>query len=253
MTGVEENTVEGFEIFTYGDAVADVFDGTGWAGDPGDTEETIEWLAENSGGGPVLELGVGTGRVAVPLARRGIEVHGIDASEGMLTQLRDKPGGELVHLHVQDFTDFTLPYKFSLAYAVFDTLPFITDQEEQIRCFQKVADVLEPGGRFVIQTSIPDPARYDRNQRTQTVRVEKDHVVMTFTRRERISQCSSIQFAVLRPDGIRFFPMRIRTVMPSEMDLMARLGGLTMESRWGHWDGRPLRDSDERHITVYRK
>ncbi|MGW4463824.1 class I SAM-dependent DNA methyltransferase [Micromonospora sp. NBC_01796] len=245
--------VEGFEIFTYGDAVADMFDGTGWAGDPGDTEETIQWLADNAGEGPVLELGVGTGRVAVPLAQKGIEVHGIDASEGMLAQLRAKPGGELVQLHVQDFTDFTLPYKFSMAYAVFDTLPFVTDQESQIRCFQKVADVLMPGGLFVIQTSIPDPARYDRGQRTQTVRVEKDHIVMTFTRRERMSQCSSIQFAILRPEGIKFFPMRIRTVMPSEMDLMARLGGLTMESRWGHWDGRPLRDSDERHITIYRK
>lgn len=245
--------MERIDISTYGDAIAEMFDANGWAGDPGDTEDTIEWLAKNSGAGPVLELGVGTGRVAVPLAQKGIAVHGMDASEGMLAQLRAKPGGDLVTLHVQDFTDFSLEMRFSMVYAVFDTLPFITDQEAQIRCFEKVAAVLEPGGRFVVQTSIPDPARYDRGQRTQTLRVEEDHVVITFNRRERMSQISSIQFAVLSEQGMQFFPMRVRTVMPSEMDLMARLGGLTPESRWGDWSGRPLRDSDDRHISIYRK
>lgn len=245
--------MEGFEISTYGDAIADMFDDNGWAGDPGDTDETIQWLAENAGEGPVLELGVGTGRVAIPLAAKGIDVHGIDASEGMLARLRSKPGGDRVTLHAADFTDFTLPHTFSMAYAVFDTLPFVTDQESQIRCFERVSDVLVPGGRFVVQCSIPDPARYDRNQRTQTLRVEKDHVMMTFTRRERMTQRSSIQFAMLHKDGIKFFPMHIRTVMPSELDLMARIAGLTLESRWSDWDGSPLRDSHERHISIYRK
>ncbi|OLR94836.1 class I SAM-dependent DNA methyltransferase [Actinokineospora bangkokensis] len=245
--------MEGFELSTYGDAIAGLFDETGWAGDPGDTEETIQWLAENAGEGPVLELGVGTGRVAIPLAGKGVDVHGIDASDGMLDQLRSKPGGERVTLFKQDFTDFHLPHTYSMAYAVFDTLPFITDQDSQIRCFERVAAVLRPGGRFVTQCSIPDPSRYDRNQRTQTVRVEKDHVVMTFTRRERLTQRSSIQFAVLSSDGIKFFPMHIRTVLPSELDLMARLAGLTLESRWSDWSGAPLRDSHERHISIYRK
>ncbi|MBW4720380.1 class I SAM-dependent DNA methyltransferase [Saccharothrix obliqua] len=245
--------MEGFELSTYGDAIAGLFDGTGWAGDPGDTAETIQWLADHAGEGPVLELGVGTGRVAVPLAEKGIEVHGIDASEGMLAQLRAKPGGDRVKLFVQDFTDFSVPHEYSMAYAVFDTLPFITDQERQIRCFERVAAVLKSGGRFVTQCSIPDPARYDRNQRTQTVRVEKDHVVLTFTRRERLTQRSSIQFAVLSEQGVRFFPMHIRTVMPSELDLMARIAGLELESRWSDWSGAPLRDSHERHISIYRK
>ncbi|WP_434739739.1 class I SAM-dependent DNA methyltransferase [Micromonospora sp. SH-82] len=245
--------MEGFELSTYGDAIADLFDDFGWAGDPGDTEETIQWLADNAGDGPVLELGVGTGRVAVPLANRGIDVHGIDASEGMLGKLKAKPGGDRVTVHVADFTDFTLPYTFSMAYAVFDTLPFVTDQESQIRCFERVADVLAPGGRFVVQCSIPDPARYDRGQRTQTLRVEKDHVLMTFTRRERITQRSAIQFAVLGAEGIKFFPMYVRSVMPSEMDLMARVAGLTLEAQWADWAGRPLVDSCQRYISIYRK
>src|SRR5215218_4407795 len=122
---------------------------------PSVLDPTVEFLAELAGDGAALELGIGTGRIALPLARRGIPVHGIDLSEAMVARLRAKPGAEQINVTIGDFATTTVEGRFSLAYLVFNTIENLTSQDEQVACFQNVADHLEPGGCFVIEVEIP--------------------------------------------------------------------------------------------------
>ncbi|MDQ3659294.1 MAG: class I SAM-dependent methyltransferase [Actinomycetota bacterium] len=238
-----------FEPATYGDRIANVYDD--WFGTPEDAEATAAFLSELAGSGPVLELGIGTGRVAIPLSQKGIEVHGIDASGAMVERLREKPGGADVPVTVGDFAGVEVEERFSLVYVVFNTFFALLTQAVQVRCFENVADRLEEGGVFVVEAFVPDFARLLAGQVTQTKRVEVDRVFLETTRYDTVAQRAYSHNIVMSESGTKLYPVGIRYAWPSEMDLMARLAGLRLRERWGGWDREPFTAESGSHVSVY--
>ena len=162
--------MEGYDAATYGQRIADVYDERTNAARPGQ----VELLHELAGEGPVLELGIGTGRLALPLAARGVEVHGIDSSDAMVAKLREKPGGDRIPVTMGDFCDFDLAKRFSLVFVAFNTLFALPDQEAQLNCFAAVSRHLLPAGRFLVEAFVPDLGRFDRGQRMSVMDVGLD-------------------------------------------------------------------------------
>ena len=243
--------MEGYDASTYGDAIADIYDEL--YGALFDVEGTVELLAELAGDGPALELAVGTGRIALPLHERGVEVHGIDISEGMVTKLRAKPGGADIPVTMGDFADVAVYGEYSLVYLVFNTLFALTSQEDQVRCFANVAEHLSPGGAFVIEAFWPDIARFDRHQRIGVDTVTRDMVALETTRHDPVNQRSDSMHVVLKESGIEFYPVVIRYAYPAELDLMARLAGLRLRDRFGGWRRQPFTSDSMTHVSIYEK
>ncbi|HEX6208932.1 MAG TPA: class I SAM-dependent methyltransferase [Actinomycetota bacterium] len=241
-----------YEPSTYGDAIADVYDELHeWHLD---TDAAIEALARLAGEGPVLELGVGTGRIAVPLAERGIEVHGIDASESMVEEMRRKPGGEGVRVAIGDFAAVEAPADaYSLVFVVFNTLFALSSQEDQVRCFARVAERLTEDGVFVVEAFVPDVSRFDRGQRVDVSRVETDRVVLDVSMHDPIAQRIVSQHLLLGEGTVRQVPVELRYAWPSELDLMARLAGLRLRSRHGGWREEPFTATGTRHVSIYAR
>ena len=240
-----------YDRTTYGERIADVYDE--WYGEAEvlDTNAAVEALAELAGDGPVLELAIGTGRVALPLAARGLEVHGIDASEAMVAKLREKPGGDAIPVTMGDFADAGVEGTFSLVYVVFNTLFALESQEEQVRCFQNVAGRLADGGVFVVECFVPEPERFDGSLRTN--KIGGDSVLIDAALVDRKEQRSESQHIVLTPQGATFYPVRIRWAYPPELDLMARLAGLRLRDRWSGWDKGPFTKTSRQHVSVYER
>ncbi len=236
---------------TYGDKIAGVYDE--WFDAPEDTETTVDFLRELGGAGPVLELGIGTGRIALPLGRKGVEVHGIDASEAMVEKLRSKPGGESVPVTLGDFAEVGVEGRFSLVYVVFNTFFALLSQEDQVRCFASVARHLGAGGAFVVEAFVPDLSRFTFGQTPQTRHVGTDEVVIEYSRHDPVRQRVDSQNVAIREDGARLYPVSLRYAWPSELDLMARLAGLTLRARYGGWNRQPFIQASETHISVYEK
>jgi hypothetical protein len=237
---------------TYGDRIAEVYDE--WFSLPADAEEAVEFLA-GMGPGPALELGIGTGRIALPLSTRGVEVHGVDSSEPMVVKLRGKPGSDRIPVVMGDFADIEDLFhgNFSLIYVVFNTFFGLLDQEDQVRCFHGVAARLADDGAFVMQAFVPDLARFDRGQRTQTLDVRPDMLHLDTSRYDMASQRVDAQHVVFEEGRVRLFPVSIRFAFPSELDLMARLAGLRLRERWGGWDRRPFDSASQQHISVWER
>jgi SAM-dependent methyltransferase len=240
-----------YDAATYGERIAEVYDA--WPGVPADTDATVAFLAARAGGGPALELGIGTGRVALPLAARGVQVHGVDASPAMVARLRAKPGGDAVPVELGDFAEVHTPGPFTLVFVVFNTLFGLLDQDAQVRCFARVAERLRPGGRFVVEAFVPDLGRFDRGQRVGVLELGGGLVRLEASELDPVGQRISFQNAVLTEQGIRFYPGRLRYAWPAELDLMARLAGLALEERHGGWDGEPFTAASRRHVSVYRR
>ena len=236
----------------YGDRIAGVYDE--WLGVPGDTDDEVAFLAELAGVGPALDLGIGTGRVALPLARAGVDVRGIDASGAMVERLRAKPGGGGIPVSIGDFADVGVEEDFSLVYVVFNTFFGLLSQEEQVRCFANVARRLREGGAFVVEAFMPDPTRFDRGQTTRTQRVEMGWVVLECSRHDPVAQRVDSQNVVISEEETKLYPGgRIRYAWPSELDLMARLAGLRLRERWGDWRRKPFTAASTGHVSVYEK
>ena len=237
---------------TYGDRWAGIYDE--WGGRlPLETEQTVECLAELAGAGPVLELAIGTGRVSLPLTERGLEVHGVDASEAMVARLREKPGGDRIPVSMGDFADVPVEGRFSLVFVVFNTFFGLLSQDDQARCFANVAEHLTDDGIFVLEVFVPDLSRFDRGQRVSTLEVELDEVALNADVHQPVEHVVFSQHVVLREDGLRFYPVKIRYAWPSELDLMARLAGLELRDRWGGWRREPFTAQSTRHVSVYRR
>lgn len=241
---------------TYGDRIADVYDQ--WEGVPADSEEAAGFLAGLAGDGPVLELGIGTGRIAVPLAERGLKVYGIDASRRMVERMRAKPGGAAIEVAIGDFADLDLPSShprsFSLVLVVFNTFFALLSQEAQVRCFAGVAARLAPGGAFVMEAFVPDVARFQQGRHhvaAQDVSVER--VRLDVSVHDQVEQRVRAQHVVLDAEGVRLYPVQIRYAWPGELDLMARMAGLRLDERWSDWRAGPFTAQSTRHISVYRK
>ncbi|MBD3366544.1 MAG: methyltransferase domain-containing protein [Candidatus Eisenbacteria bacterium] len=239
--------MKGYEAPTYGDLIAEAYDDLY----VDVSEAQLDVLEKLAGDGAALELGVGTGRVALPLAERGVEVHGVDASEDMLDRLRAKPGGEFVRATVSDFRIIEPDGPFSLVYVVFNTFFSLTSQEDQLACFASVADHLEPGGSFLIEAFYPDLSRFDRGQTVRATSVGLDAVQLEVTQHDPVRQLITNQHVVLSREGTRMYPVVLRYAWPSELDLMALAAGLRLRERWGDWDERPFTSGSGRHITLY--
>jgi SAM-dependent methyltransferase len=235
---------------TYGEQIADVYDEWHAGMDPA---ETVELLASLAGTGPVLELGIGTGRVAIPLAVRGLEVHGIDASRPMVERMLAKPGGERIDVTFGQLADVAVDRSFSLIFIVFNTFFALLSQEDQVRCFANVARRLEPGGRFAMEAFVPDVARFDRGQRVHAINVDVDRVRLDVSLHRPVEQRVDAQHVVITGEGVRLVPVALRYAWPSELDLMARLAGLRLRHRWGGWDRAPFDDDSQKHVSVYEK
>ena len=240
--------MKGYDARTYGDLIADVYDELYEELDPA---AAVEVLAALAGGGPALELAIGTGRIALPLAERGVEVHGIDVSEAMVERLRAKPGGDSIPVTMGDFADVGVEGRFSLVFIVFNTFFALTSQEEQVRCFANVAAKLSEGGVFALELFVPDVARFERHQSVSAPRVELDRVILDVARHEPLTQRIEAQLVSLTPGGVRLDPMHIRYAWPAELDLMARLAGLRLRERWGDWDRSAFTAESGKHVSVY--
>jgi SAM-dependent methyltransferase len=233
---------------TYGDKIADVYDElyTGL-----DTDATVETLAELAGGGPVLELAIGTGRLALPLAERGLELHGIDASEAMVAKLREKPGGDRIPVTIGDFADVSVEGRYPLIFIGFNTFFALLTQDDQLRCFANVAQRLADGGRFVLEAFFPDLARYDRDQRVNVIRLDTGEVMLDAARHDPIAQRIQASHVVITEEATKLYPVNLRYAFPSELDLMARLAGLELKERWGGWRKEEFTPGSQRHVSVY--
>jgi SAM-dependent methyltransferase len=240
--------MKSYEAKTYGDRIADVYDGL-YSGL--DTDGAVGTLAELAGGGPVLELGIGTGRLALPLAERGLEVHGVDASEAMVQKLREKPGGDSIRVTMGDFADIDVDSRFSLIFIAFNTFFGLLTQEDQLRCLTNAAAHLADGGVFVVEAFVPDLARFDRGQRVNVNFVEADRVMIDASRHDPVEQRVDSSHVVITESGTRLYPVSIRYAFPAELDLMARLAGLELSDRWGGWRRQPFDAESPRHVSVY--
>jgi SAM-dependent methyltransferase len=240
--------MEGYGPQTYGERAADLYDE--WHRDLPGLDDCVERLAELAGPGPVLELGIGTGRVALPLVQRGLEVHGIDSSPAMLAKLRAKPGGDRVRTVVGDMAEVAVDASYSLVFAVFNTLFALVSQEEQVRCFANVAGRLADGGVFVVEAFVPDPGG---GQAVRPLRVTVDSVLLAVSRQDPVAQRIDAQQVLLGPRGVRLVPGVLRYAWPAELDLMARLAGLRLRERWGGWRREPFTADSPTHVSVYEQ
>jgi len=216
-----------------------------------DQEESVAFLAGLAGDGRALELAVGTGRIALPLRERGVEVEGVDVSEAMVERLRAKPGGQEIKVTMGDFAEVPVEGSFRLVYIVFNTLFALLTQEEQLRCFQSVAGHLERGGAFVLECFHPDLSLYSHGQMVRTEESRTDRVRLTVSRLDLAAQRIDSNHLILTGASTEMLPIHIRFAWPAELDLMARLAGLRLRERWGGWSRQPFNSGSTKHISVY--
>ena len=218
---------------------------------PAAIDPVVEFLARLAGDGAALELGIGTGRIALPLARRGVRVHGIDLSEAMVEKLRAKAGAEQVEVTIGDFATATVDGSFSVAYLVFNTIMNLTSQDEQVACFANVAAHLEPGGCFVIEVSVPDLQRLPRGETIRPFTVTPTR--LGFDEYDVVAQgLVSHHYSVVE-GKLEALSIPFRYVWPSELDLMARLAGMHLLERFGGWRREPFTADSTSHVSVWRK
>lgn len=235
---------------TYGDRMARAYDSFyGSVNVP----KRMDVLEELAAGGRALELGIGTGNFALPLAARGVEVQGIEISEAMVEQLRAKEGGAEVPVTIGDFAEVEVEGRFSLIYVINNTLFMLTEQEEQVRCFEKVAAHLEESGVFLVDAFVPDVTRFDRGQEVRARLPDLETVRLDVSTHDAMKQLVDFRHVLLSEDGIQVYPAQLRYIWPSEMDLMARLAGLRLRERWGDWDRSPFTSKSEGHVSVYEQ
>lgn len=243
-----------FDESTYGDRIASVYDEMyASLNSPEQLASMVDMLAGLAGNGSALELGIGTGRIALPLAARGVEVHGIDSSEAMVEKLRQKPGGEAIPVTMGDFAEFDLEERYSLVYVVFNTFFAPLTQEAQVRCFMNVTRHLSDGGFFVIEAFIPDVARFVDGQSIRAGRVTAGTVSIDISRHDPVTQNVTASQVHIGEDGVRLYPVKLRYAWPSELDLMGRLAGLTLRARTSDWQGNPFTASSTNHVSVYER
>ena len=235
---------------TYGDRIAGVYDSIFR---PANVSERIDILADLAAGGRALELGIGTGTYALPLAARGVEVHGIDSSRAMVDQLRAKGGGETVKVNMGDFADVDVEGSFALVFVISNTFFMLTSQEEQIRCFENVASRLDESGVFLVHGFVPDVSRFDDGQHLSASLPDLDSVRLDVSVHDAANQMVDFRHLRLTEEGVRMYPGRLRYAWPSELDLMARLGGLRLRHRWADWRRSPFTSQSPSHVSVYEK
>ncbi len=229
---------------TYDENAGDEFD-------PATIETTVDFLAGLAGGGRALELGIGTGRIAIPLAARGVEIHGIDLSEAMVARLRAKPGGEEIDVTIGDFSTTRVEGSFALAYLVYNAIENLTTQAAQVACFRNVASHLDPGGTFVIEVGVPGLRRLPPGETYQVFHGSDDY--WGVDEYDIVNQ-GLISHHVENVDGrYERVSMPFRYVWPSELDLMAQMAGMSLRERWEGWKHEPFTSESRKHVSVWVK
>jgi SAM-dependent methyltransferase len=244
-------SVEEYDASTYGQRIARVYDAWHEERFARQTVEAVSFLLDAAGEGPVLELGVGTGRLAIPLADQGLRVHGIDGSRRMVAAMRAKPGGRRVRVTIGDFERFPMTGSFSLVFVAFNTFFGLLSQEAQVRCFRHVARHLQPGGRFVVEAFVPDLSRFDDDQRTSAVAIDTDSVRLDASLHDPVEQRVTAGRVVLLEGRVELYPVQLRYAFPSELDLMARLAGMRLRERWSNWRRDPFTSESRGHVSLY--
>ncbi|ADL48846.1 class I SAM-dependent methyltransferase [Micromonospora aurantiaca] len=218
-----------------------------------DPAPAVDFLAPLAEGGPVLELAVGTGRVALPLAARGLAVEGVEASPEMVAHLRAKPGGADMPVTIGDMSDVPVAGPYRLVFLVFNTLFNLVSEERQAACFRNVARVLAPGGAFVIETFVPDPADFDRDEQVQVREVTEDSATIRLHRYDRAAQTFVRQTVTFDASGVHLKPFAMRYAWPEQIDELAERSGLRLTERYADWDRSPFEADSRAHISVYRQ
>ncbi|MGC9394187.1 MAG: class I SAM-dependent DNA methyltransferase [Anaerolineae bacterium] len=237
-------------VISFGEDVAETYRDV----QRGDESAAVTFLAQSANGGPALELAIGAGRIALPLAAQGIRVDGIDISPAMLDQLRAKPGGDKISVTVGDFADVPVTGVYRLIYVVWNSFFNLLTQEDQVRCFQNVAAHLTADGSFVTETYMPTFLYRLRNdQYVDAESIEVDRVQLDVLRHDAATQMLEESHVSLSQTGIRLNPVVQRYAWPSELDLMARIAGLRLRERWGSWNREPFNNNSAIHVSVYRR
>lgn len=232
------------------ESVAATYDGPG---DPEAATTVVDVLAELADG-PVLEFAVGTGRIAAPLAARGVAVSGLELSRAMAARIAGKPGGDAVDVTIGDMTSTRVPGEFSLVYLVFNTISNVTTQDGQVDVFRNAAAHLRPGGLFLIEVGLPDLRRLPPGQDTVPFAVDPGGGYVGFDQYDVVTQQFTSNHVTVAPDGTGHFRrIPFRYAWPAEMDLMARLGGMRRKYRWADWDRSPLTAESTKHVSVWEK
>jgi SAM-dependent methyltransferase len=228
----------------YDESAAEMFD-------PAVVDPVVDFLVEAAGTRRALELGIGTGRIALPLAERGVPVHGIELSKAMAARLRAKPGGEDIGVTIGDFATTTVDGVFSVAYLVFNTILNLTTQAAQVACFRNVAAHLEPGGCFVIEAGVPGLQRLPPGETIHAFHVSETR--WGFDEYDvAVQGLTSHHFEIV--DGrVERLSVPFRYAWPSELDLMAQLSGLSLRERWSGWKREPFTSDSQAHVSVWEK
>jgi SAM-dependent methyltransferase len=229
---------------TYDDGFEDQFD-------PAVIDATAGVLASLAGNGRALELAIGTGRIALPLAARGVEVHGIDLSRAMVARLRAKPGGDAITVAVGDIATTRVDGTFSLVYLVFNTIMNLTTQDAQVACFRSAAAHLEPGGCFVVEVGVPELRRLPPGQSAVPFQVSSTR--WAFDLYDTATQAMSSNYVTVTDGRGEYRSIPFRYVWPSELDLMARLAGMRLRDRWEDWTRTPFTGDSRKHVSVWEK
>jgi SAM-dependent methyltransferase len=224
-----------------------------WANlaEPAVVDPAVNFLAELAGTGAALELGVGTGRLALPLSRRGVRVHGIELSPAMVAQLQAKPGADTIGVTIGDFATTRVGGTFTLAYLVRNTIANLTTQDEQVACFGNVAAHLDAGGCFVIEVYIPELQRLPPGETIRAFTVTPTH--LGFEEYDVATQIAYSHHYWMVDGKLETFSAPFRYVWPSELDLMARLAGMTLRERWSSWAREPFTSDSRSHVSVWEK
>jgi len=233
---------------TYGEHVAGVYDE--WYSDY--DKHAIDALAELARGGRALELGIGTGRIALPLSAKGVEVHGVDAAPSMISLLHAKQGGDRITVTQGSFAEIPVEGEFALVYIVFNTFFALSSQEEQVRCFRNIAAHLSRNGCFAIEAFVPDLNRFTGGQVNWATKVTADEVQLDVGQHDRAAQRVNSQHVVITDGNVRLYPVQIRYAWPSELVLMAQLAGLRLRERWSNWQREPFSSESMHHISIYQ-
>jgi len=239
--------MDNYQEDTYGERIAGVYDA--WYDEY--DEATLATLRELAQGGRALELGIGTGRLALPLQRSGVAVEGIDASAAMIAKLHSKPGGDKIPLVIGNFADVAVEGHYTLIYVLVNTFFALLTQEEQVRCFRNVAQHLSPQGSFLVEAFVPDLSRLSARQAVRVGDMTENEVQLDVSQIDPVNQQITAQHVVLTEQRIRLYPVKLRYVWPAELDLMARLAGLQLKHRWADWRQAAFSADSSMHISVY--
>ena len=219
--------------------------------DPAVVDPVVELLVELAGSGRALELGIGTGRIALPLAQRGVPVHGIELSKAMVAKLRAKPGGEDIGVTIGDFATTTVDGTFSVAYLVFNTIMNLTTQTAQVACFRNVAAHLEPGGCFVIEVGVPELQRLPPGETFRAFHVSETR--WGLDEYDVATQGLTSHHLEIVDERLERFSIPFRYAWPSELDLMAELAGMRLRERWSGWEREPFTSDSDKHVSIWEK